>query len=132
MFDDSHVNFSMVPGGGFSSFRGPGIANLDVSVTRNFRVSRGVVIAAKVEAFDLLNHANYQQNSVDNLQYTTSQRCGSSDSEGNCLQYLPIWDVTGTNPDFGKASAIAPKVRRAGFSVLTAYEFVAAAPGRPS
>jgi Carboxypeptidase regulatory-like domain len=123
VFDDSHVNFSMVPGEGFNSFRGPGIANLDVSVTRAIRVSRRVAVTAKVEAFDLLNHANYQQNSVDNLQYTTSQRCGASDSEGNCLQPLPIWDVTGTNPDFGKPSAIAPKYGSRSFQFSARVSF---------
>ncbi len=109
VFDDSHINFSMVPGEGFNSFRGPGIANLDVSLSRNIPVNRRVTVTAKVEAFDLLNHANYQQNSVDNLQYTTAQRCGAYDTGGSCVQPLPIWDVTGTNPDFGKPSAIAPK-----------------------
>jgi hypothetical protein len=123
VFDDSHVNFSIVPGEGFNAFRGPGINNLDVSVTRAIRLSERVAVTVKAEAFDLLNHANYQQNSVDNLQYTTSQRCGAFDSDGNCVQPLPIWDVTGTNPDFGKPSAIAPKYGSRSFQFSARVSF---------
>jgi len=121
VFDDTHVNFAVVPGEGFNSFRGPGVGNLDFSVARAFRLTERFELSFKAEAFDLLNRANFQQNSVDNLQYTTSQRC-ILDSMGNCVTLLPIWDAT-VNSDFGKPSAIAPKYGSRSFQFSARIKF---------
>jgi hypothetical protein len=121
VFDDTHVNFAIVPGEGFNSFRGPGVGNLDFSVARAFRLTERFELRLKAEAFDLLNRANFQQNSVDNLQYTTSQRC-ILDSMGNCVTPLPIWDAT-ANSDFGKPSAIAPKYGSRSFQFSARIKF---------
>ncbi len=121
VFDDPHVNFAIVPGQGFNSFRGPGVRDLDLGVARIFRLTERFGLRLSAEAFDLLNHANFQQNSVDNLQYTTSQRC-ILDSTGNCVTPLPIWDAT-VNPDFGKPSAIAPKYGSRSFQFSARINF---------
>ena len=112
VFDNTTVNFSIVPGQGFNSFRGPGVQDFDFSVARSFRVSERLRLKFKAEAFDLFNHANFQQGVVDNLQYLTSQRGA-----------LPIWDVTAVNPHFGKPGAIAPKYGSRSFQFSARFNF---------
>ena len=102
VFDTAQLNFSIVPGEGFNSFRGPGVQDLDLSVARVFKVSERVRLKFKAEAFDLFNHANFQQNTIDNVQYTTTQ---ATDGSGNGL---PIWTAA-PNGHFGAPLAIAPR-----------------------
>ena len=75
VFDTANVNFSIVPGEGFNSFRGPGVRNLDVSMARNFKLNERLGLRFRIDAFDVINHANFQQGAVDNVQYTTTQEC---------------------------------------------------------
>src|SRR5581483_7588572 len=62
VFDQSELNFSMVPGEGFNSFRGPTVQDFDFSVSRLFRIGERYSVGISAEAFDLFNHPNYQQN----------------------------------------------------------------------
>ena len=73
-----------------------------MSVARVFKVSERVRLKFKAEAFDLFNHANFQQNTIDNVQYTTTQ---ATDGSGNGL---PIWTAA-PNGHFGAPLAIAPR-----------------------
>ena len=59
VFDNTAPNFSMVPGEGFNSFRGPGVRDFDFSVARDVKVSERVRLRLKAEAFDLFNHPNF-------------------------------------------------------------------------
>jgi hypothetical protein len=122
VFDNTSPNFSMVPGEGFNSFRGPGVNDFDFSVARSVRVSERARLKFKAEAFDLFNHANFQQAVVDNVQYFVSQRC-ILDDQGNCVTPLPIWDVTGPNLDFGKPGAIAPRYGSRSFQFSARINF---------
>ncbi len=103
VFDTSSVNFSVVPGEPFNGFRGPKANVLDFSVGRLFKFNERCNLKLLAEAFNILNHPNFQQSAVDNVQYTTSQE---ADANGN---NLPIWDAT-PNPHFGAPLAIAPRV----------------------
>ena len=106
VFDTPNVNFSIVPGEGFNSFRGPGVRDLDVSVARNFKLNERLGLRFRIEAFDVLNHANFQQGAVDNIQYTTTEEC-TPQPDGSCAS-LPIWDAA-VNDHFGKPLFAAPK-----------------------
>jgi hypothetical protein len=106
VFDTSNVNFSIVPGEGFNSFRGPGVRDMDLSVARIFKLNERFGLKLRAEAFNLLNHANFQQNAVDNVQYTTVQQCTPL-NDPNCAP-LPIWDAS-VNTDFGHPLFAAPK-----------------------
>jgi hypothetical protein len=117
VFDNTSPNFSMVPGEGFNSFRGPGVQDFDFSVARNVKVGERVVLRLKAEAFNLCNRPNYQQSVIDNVQYFVTQE---SDTGGNPL---PIWDVTGKNSDFGKPQAIAPKYGSRNFQFSARISF---------
>ena len=122
VFDTANVNFSIVPGEGFDSFRGPGVRDLDLSVARSFRLNERLGLKFRIEAFDLLNHANFQQGAVNNVQYTTTQECGQFDSQGNCLVELPIWDAA-VNGTFGKPIFSAPKYGSRNLQLSARFNF---------
>src|SRR5450432_236058 len=102
VFDSSEVNFSVVPGEGFNSFRDAGVQDVDFRIARNFRVNERVGLRFSAESFNILNHANFQQGVVDKVQYTLTQR---TDNSGNGLN---LWDAT-ANPTFGRPLAAAPR-----------------------
>jgi hypothetical protein len=80
---------------------------LDLSVARGFHLTERFGLKFRIEAFNLLNHANFQQGAVDNVQYNTTEEC-VTDNSGNCVTPLPIWDAT-SNDHFGKPLFAAPK-----------------------
>ena len=121
VFDTGNVNFSIVPGEGFNSFRGPGVRDLDLSVARSFRLNERLGLKFRIEAFNLLNHANFQQGAVDNVQYNTSEEC-ITDSGGNCVTPLPIWDAT-SNDHFGKPLFAAPKYGSRNLQLSARFNF---------
>lgn len=114
VFDQSEVNFSMVPGEGFNSFRGPTVKNVDFSVSRTFRIGEHCSLGFTGDAFDLFNHPNYQQNTVDNVQYSVTQT-GANGTNG-------IWTAT-ANPDFGAPLAIVPRFGARSFQFSTRFSF---------
>ena len=90
----ANVNFQMVPGEGFNSFRGPGVDNIDLNLAQVVKINERMSVKFVAEAFDLLNHPNFQQSPVDQVQYTTTP---PSDT-------VSYYTVT-PNPDFGKPLA---------------------------
>lgn len=114
VFDTPQLNFSMVPGVGYNSFRGPAVQDIDFSIARAFKINERTRLRFAVEAFDLFNHANYQQTAIDNVQYTTQQ---STDGLGN-----PIWLATG-NPHFGQPLASAPRYGSRNFQFSARINF---------
>jgi len=98
-FDDPGINFKMVPGP-FNSFRGPGVNNIDLSLARGVKLNERMSLKFVAEAFDLLNHPNFQQSPVDQVQYTTSQ----PDSDNQ-----PTFYVAEPSSSFGKPLAIASR-----------------------
>jgi len=102
VFNTPQVNFSVVPGQGFNSFRDAGVKDVDFRIARTFKVTERVGLRFTAESFNIFNHANFQQGVVNNVQYTLTQR---SDSGGNGLN---LWDAT-ANPTFGHSLAAAPR-----------------------
>jgi len=100
VFDNPEVNFSIVPGERFSSFRGPGVRDVDIGVARDIHFGERYIVKLKAESFNLFNHPNYQQNTVDNVQYTVQ----SGAVNGTDQQ----WTAT-PNPQFGQPLAIVPR-----------------------
>jgi len=120
VFDTPNVNFSIVPGEGFSSFRGPGVRDMDLSVARAFKLNERFGLKLRAEVFNVLNHANFQQNAVDNVQYTTTERCVPP-NDPNCT-LLPIWDAS-VNNDFGHPVFAAPKYGSRNVQLSARIEF---------
>jgi len=120
VFDTPNVNFSIVPGEGFNSFRGSGVRDVDLSVARRFKLNERFGLKLRAEAFNVLNHGNFQQNAVDNVQYTTNEEC-TPQSDGSCTP-LPIWDAT-VNDHFGKPLFAAPKYGSRNIQLSARIEF---------
>jgi hypothetical protein len=116
VFDTAQLNFSMVPGEGYNSFRGPGIQDIDFSVSRAVKINERFGMRFAAEAFNLFNHANYQQTAIDNVQYTTQQ---STDGLGNAL---PVWSAA-ANPNFGQPLASAPRYGSRNFQFSARVSF---------
>jgi hypothetical protein len=116
VFDTPQLNFSIVPGEAFNSFRGPGVADFDFAVARTFVFRKDLHLKLSAEAFNLFNHPNYQQNVVDNVQYTTTQL---NDNAGNPL---PVWTAT-ANPHFGAPLAIVPRFGSRSFQFSARFSF---------
>jgi hypothetical protein len=116
VFDTSSVNFSVVPGEPFNGFRGPDTRVVDFSVARLFKMSERFNVKILAEAFNLLNHPNFQQSPVDNVQYTTTQ---GTDADGN---NLPVWTAA-ANPQFGSPLAIAPRVGSRNLQLSARFTF---------
>ena len=69
----------------FTFARGPGIANTDLAVFKNFRIFEKLTAQFRAEAYNVFNHTQFK-------------------SVGNNNQLKPIWDRSGTQTaaDFGK------------------------------
>jgi len=117
VFDNPEVNFSIVPGEKFNSFRGPTFKDVDVSLSRVFRFGERYQLGLRAEAFDLFNHPNFQQNVVDNVQYTIN---GPNPNPSNSTDQL--WTAT-PNPDYGRPGAIVPKFGSRSFQFSTRFSF---------
>ena len=120
VFDTPNVNFSIVPGERFNSFRGPGVRDVDLSVARAFKLNERFGLKFRAEAFNLFNHANFQQGAVDNVQYTTTEEC-TPQPDGSCNN-LPIWDAA-VNSDFGHPLFAAPKYGSRNMQLSARIEF---------
>ena len=71
----------------------------------------------RAEVFDLFNHPNYQQNVVDNVQYTAN---GPNPNPNNSTDQLWTADP---NPFFGQPGAIVPKFGSRSFQFSTRFTF---------
>jgi hypothetical protein len=89
---------------------------VDFSVARLFKMSERLNVKILAEAFNLLNHPNFQQSPVDNVQYTTTQ---GTDADGN---NLPVWTAA-ANPQFGSPLAIAPRVGSRNLQLSARFTF---------
>jgi hypothetical protein len=125
VFDNPEVNFSIVPGEKFNSFRGPTFKDVDFSISRVFHLGERYQLSFRAEAFDIFNHPNYQQNVVDNVQYKicppdpTQQQCPIVNPNNSTDQ---IWALA-PNPDFGAPGAIVPKFGSRSFQFSTRFAF---------
>lgn len=108
--DVPNINFQMVPGEGFNSFRGPGVNDVDLSLARTVRVTERVGLKFQAEAFNIANHPNYQQSPVNQVQYVTTQ-------------VGPNSYTAAPNPGFAAPLAVAPRygARSLQFSARVAF-----------
>src|SRR6266404_2390706 len=115
VFDNPEVNFSVVPGEKFNGFRGPGVNNVDLNLSRTFRIGERYSLKFLAEAFDIFNHANFQQTNLDNVQYTLTQDPDSGVNNSN-------WHAN-PNTDFGHPLAMVPRFGARSFQFSTRFNF---------
>jgi hypothetical protein len=116
VFDNPEVNFSIVPGEKFNGFRGPGVSNVDLNLSRTFLIGERYSLKFVVEAFDIFNHANFQQTNLDNVQYTLKPEADSGVNNSN-------WSVMDVNSNFGKPLAMVPRFGARSFQFSTRFNF---------
>ena len=108
----------MVPGEGFNSFRGPWVTrNRLKHCSGNFHFAERYQVRIMAEVFDLFNYANFQQNAVDNVQYTTGDPVPDPSNPTNAF-----WTAT-ANPFFGQPGAVVPKFGSRSFQFSTRFSF---------
>src|SRR6195256_3176394 len=121
VFDNPEVNYSIVPGEKFNSFRGPTFKDVDFSMSRTFHLGERYQLSFRGEAFNILNHPNFQQNNINNVQYTVcppaEQECPIVNPNDSTDQ---IWTVA-PNPAFGTPGAITPKFGSRSFQFSTRF-----------
>jgi hypothetical protein len=115
VFDNPEVNFSMVPGEKYNGFRGPGVSNVDLNLSRTFQIGERYSLKFLAEAFDICNHANFQQTNIDNVQYTATQLADTGVNNSN-------WSAA-PNPDFGHPLAMVPRFGARSFQFSTRFNF---------
>ena len=115
VFDNPEVNFSMVPGEKYNGFRGPGVSNVDLNLSRTFQIGERYRLKFLAEAFDIFNHPNFQQTNLDNVQYTLTQLDDSGVNNSN-------WSAA-PNPHFGSPLAMVPRFGARSFQFSTRFEF---------
>jgi hypothetical protein len=123
VFDNPEVNFSVVPGEKFNSFRGPTFKDVDFSVSRAFHLGERYQVSFRAEVFNVLNHPNFQQNVINNVQYLV---CPDPNQQCPVTNPINITDqlwATAPNPDFGKPGAIVPKFGSRSFQFSTRFSF---------
>lgn len=85
------------PMSGLHSFYGPWTQQIDLGISRHFSLSEHHSLVFQIQAFNLLNHANYyvqNGNGVDAVQYTpTGPTCGDGHTLNQTCHLVP-------NPDF--------------------------------
>jgi hypothetical protein len=88
---------------GLNSFYGPWTQQIDLGISRRFAMTERHSIVFQVQAFNLLNHANYyvqNGNGVDAVQYTpTGRTCGDGQTLNQTCYLVP-------NPDFKSLQVI--------------------------
>ncbi|HYA62786.1 MAG TPA: hypothetical protein VED66_06255, partial [Candidatus Sulfotelmatobacter sp.] len=91
------------PATGLNSFYGPWTQQIDLGISRRFALTEHHSIVLQVQAFNLLNHANYyvqNGNGVDAVQYTpTGPTCGDGQTLNQTCYLVP-------NPDFKSLQVI--------------------------
>jgi len=117
VFDNPEVNYSIVPGEKFNSFRGPTFKDVDFSMSRTFHLGERYQLSFRGEAFNIFNHPNFQQNNINNVQYKLSDPAPNPDNLTDQL-----WTAS-PNEFFGTPGAITPKFGSRSFQFSTRFTF---------
>ena len=93
------------PFAGLNSFYGPWTQQIDLGLSRGFRLSERHLVSVQVQAFNLFNHANYYIQNGNGV---------------NAVQYLPFGDTCGNpdNPQSNETCYLLPNSSQNGFGTL--------------
>jgi hypothetical protein len=96
------------PGIGLNSFYGPWIERIDLALGRSFAITEGKALQLQVQAFNLLNHANYfvqNGNGINQSQYNPiGSNCGDGATLNQTCYLLPNSGLG----NFGALGEISP------------------------
>ena len=86
-------------------------------MSRTFHLGERYQLSFRGEAFNIFNHPNFQQNNINNVQYTLADPAPNPDNSTDQL-----WTAS-PNPDFGTPGAITPKFGSRSFQFSTRFTF---------
>jgi len=96
------------PGIGLNSFYGPWLERIDVALARSFPVKEGKQLQIQVQAFNLLNHANFYVQNGDGINQLQYNPIGSNCGDGASLNQT-CYLVPNSGPgNFGAYQEISP------------------------
>jgi hypothetical protein len=96
------------PGIGLNSFYGPWVERIDAALARSFPVKEGQALQIQVQAFNLLNHANFYVQNGDGINQLESNPIGSNCGDGATLNQT-CYLVPNAGPgNFGGLEEISP------------------------
>ncbi len=96
---------------------GPRLVNTDLSLDKNWRVRERYNIQFRFDAFDLLNHANFRADQVNNTA-VSSVNCGATGASGYAGFYAPCSPSNNVvsnevrNQTFGKSTGVNGNAQR--------------------
>jgi hypothetical protein len=90
---------------GLNSFYGPWTEQIDIGLARNFRLTERQSVSFQVQAFNVLNHANYYVQNGNGV---------------NAIQYSPFGETCGNpdNPQANQTCYLVPNNGASGFGTL--------------
>jgi hypothetical protein len=91
------------PGIGLNSFYGPWLERIDAAVARTFPLKEGKDLQIQVQAFNLLNHANFYVQNGDGI---------------NPLQYNPVGSTCGDGASLNQTCYLLPNSGPGNFGAL--------------
>ena len=96
------------PGIGLNSFYGPWLERIDAAVARSFPVKEGKQLQIQVQAFNLLNHANFYVQNGDGINQLQYNPIGSNCGDGSTVNQT-CYLVPNSGPgNFGAFQEISP------------------------
>jgi hypothetical protein len=96
------------PGIGLNSFYGPWLERIDVGLARSFSIKEGKELKLQVQAFNLLNHANYYVQNGDGINQLQYNPIGTNCGDGATLNQT-CYLVPNSGPgNFGTLQEISP------------------------
>jgi hypothetical protein len=96
------------PGIGLNSFYGPWLERIDLAIGRNFPITEGKELQLQVQAFNLLNHANYYVQNGDGINQSEYNPIGANCGDGATLNQT-CYLVPNSGPgNFGALGEISP------------------------
>ncbi len=96
------------PGIGVNSFYGPWLERIDAALARDFSVKEGKDVQIQVQAFNVLNHANFYVQNGDGINQLEYNPIGSNCGDGATLNQT-CYLVPNTGPgNFGALQEISP------------------------
>jgi hypothetical protein len=97
-----------VPGVGLNSLYGPWLERIDAALARDFSVKEGKDLQVQVQAFNLLNHANFYVQNGDGINQLEYNPIGSNCGDGASLNQT-CYLVPNSGPgNFGTFQEISP------------------------
>jgi hypothetical protein len=96
------------PGIGLNSFYGPWLERIDFSLARSFTIREGKELEFRVEAFNLLNHANFYVQNGDGINQLQYNPIGTNCGDGVTLNQTCYLVPNSGSGNFGTFQEISP------------------------